>query len=191
MTLPASTQPDDVLASRARQGDHHAFESLIGRHKENLYRLVRRYVGNSDDAYDLLQDTFIAVWENLHRYDTDRSFLAWTSTIAMNKCRDFSRRQRFRRWISQLFAAEPSVETPSPAEVVEFTEGELQAEHRLRRLDQAIGALPELYKEPLILTTVGGLSQEAAAVVLNTTAKAVEMRLRRARKKLSQALHPV
>jgi len=190
VTLPASALPDETLALSAQQGDRHAFETLIGRHKDVLYRLVRRYLGNPDDAYDLLQDTFISVWENLHRYDPKRSFLAWARTIALNKCRDFSRRQRFRRWISQLFAAEPTTETPSPAEFADLAELQARQDKRLRRLDEAIASLPELYKEPLLLTTVGGLSQEAAAAVLRTTTKAVEMRLRRARQKLIEALSP-
>ena len=189
MILPTSGLSDEDLASRAQQGDRIAFEMLIGRHKQILYRLVRRYIGNSDDAYDLLQETFISVWENLHRFDASRSFLAWARTVALNKCRDFSRRHRFRRWISQLIAVEPSAATPSPAEAAELTESESQAEHRLRQLDQAIAALPALYKEALILTTVEGLSQEAAAAVLKTTTKAVEMRLRRARQKLSKSLN--
>ncbi len=190
MTLPASALPDETLALRAQQGDRQAFETLIGRHKDVLYRLVRRYLGNSDDAYDLLQDTFISVWENLHRFDSKRSFPAWARTIALNKCRDFSRRRLFRQWVSQLFAAEPTAETPSPAELADLGEAEAREGNRLRRLDAAIAALPELYKEPLLLTTVGGLSQEAAAAVLRTTTKAVEMRLRRARQKLIEALSP-
>jgi len=124
VTLPASALPDETLALSAQQGDRHAFETLIGRHKDALYRLLRRYLGNSDDAYDLLQDTFISAWENQHRYDPKRSFLAWARTIALNKCRDFSRRQRFRRWISQLFAAEPATETPSPAEFADLAEAQ-------------------------------------------------------------------
>jgi RNA polymerase sigma-70 factor (ECF subfamily) len=59
---------------------------------------------------------------------------------------------------------------------------------RLRRLDSAIAELPSFYKEPLLLTTVGGLSQEETAKQLGTTTKAVEMRIRRAKKKLNSAL---
>lgn len=190
MILPAATVPDETLAARAQQGDHLAFEALVGRHKEMLYRLVRRYLGNADDAYDLLQDTFIAVWENLHRYDPTRSFAAWARKIALNKCRDFSRKQRFRLWISQLFAAEPVSDTPSPAQVADLAELEAENQHRLQRLGEAIAALPTRYKEPLLLTTVGGLSQKAAAAVLTTSTKAVETRLRRARHELSAILNP-
>ncbi len=188
MTLPAPAPTDDSLAARAQQGDHQAFDMLIGRHKEFLYRLVRRYIGNSDDAYDLLQETFIAAWENLHRYDPQRSFIAWARTIALNKCRDFSRRRRFRRWIKQLVAVEPPSEPVSPETAADLAEAEFEKNDRLRRLDEAIAVLPALYKEPLLLTIISGLSQQATAAALKTTPKAIEMRLRRARQQLSSLL---
>ncbi len=188
MTFPADTLPDETLASRAQQGDRKAFEILVGRHKEALYRQLRRYLGNADEAYDLLQDTLISVWESLPRYDPKRSFVAWTRTIALNKCRDFSRRQRFRTWFAQILATELKTDPPSPAEHAELAETQGQQEDRLGRLDAAIAALPALYKEPLILTSFGGLSQGAAAAILGTTTKAIEMRLRRARHALAQAL---
>lgn len=167
MTLPADALPDETLASRAQQGDRKAFEMLVRRHKEALYRLLRRYLGNADEAYDLLQDTLISVWESLPRYDPKRSFFAWTRTIALNKCRDFSRRRRFRSWFSNRLAAEPTNAPLSPAEQSELTEAHVQ----------------------LILTTVDGLSQEAVAKILGTTTKAIEMRLRRARQTLADTLN--
>lgn len=190
MTLPAPAPTDETLAARAQQGDHQAFDMLIGRHKDFLYRLVRRYIGNSDDAYDLLQETFIAAWENLQRYDAQRSFIAWARTIALNKCRDFSRRQRFRRWVKQLVAVEPSTEPVSPETEAGLAEGTFVEDDRLRRLDEAIAMLPARYKEPLLLATIGGLSQQATAAALKTTPKAIEMRLRRARQQLSSLLDP-
>ena len=189
MRLPADALPDETLALRAQQGDRTAFETLIGRHKEALYRLLRRYLGDADEAYDLLQDTLISVWESLPRYDPKRSFFAWTRTIALNKCRDFSRRQRFRAWFAQILMTEPKNDPLSPAEHAELQEAHGEQNQRLRRLDAAIAALPALYKEPLVLTTVEGLSQEAVASLLGTTTKAIEMRLRRARHSLAQALN--
>lgn len=190
MTSADEGLPDETLAASAQRGDRKAFDALVARHKEPLYRLLRRYLGNADDAYDLLQDTLISVWESLPRYDPTRSFFAWTRTIALNKCRDWSRRQRFRRCFSPRFAAEQPHLSPSPAELVELNEVHVRQELRLRRLDSAIAALPASYKEPLLLTSVDGLSQQAAAMILKTTPKAVEMRLRRARLQLARLLEP-
>ncbi len=189
MTVPESAPSDEALALRAQQGDSQAFDLLVGRHKSALYRLVRRYVGDADEAYDILQDALISVWEGLHRFDSRRPFLSWARVIALNKCRDFSRRSRFRRRILEAFALEPTPGSPlAPPEQDDILSTAAQQELRLRRLDEAIAALPALYKEPLVLTTTGGLSQEATAVLLKTTTKAVEMRLRRARLKLMEAL---
>ncbi len=189
MTSPVSALPDETLAAWAQRGDRTAFDELMGRHKDAVYRFVRRYVGNSDDAYDILQDTFIAVWENLRRFDVARSFTAWTRTVALNKCRDFSRRQKFQRLFRQLYAAEPRRELPSPAHLAEASESDAQHALEKKRLDEAIVALPAFYKEALLLTTVGGLSHEAAAAILRTSTKAVEMRLRRAKQQLKDSLN--
>lgn len=191
MTLQESAPSDEALALRAQQGDRQAFNELLSRHKHVLYRVVRRYVGDADDAYDILQDTLISAWEALHRYDAKRPFLAWVRVIALNKCRDFSRRRRFRRLILEAFAAEPAAATetalPEQADAQALA---AQEDLRLQRLAEAIAELPKRYKEPLVLTTAGGLTQEATATLLKTTTKAIEMRLRRARSKLMEALNP-
>jgi RNA polymerase sigma-70 factor (ECF subfamily) len=191
VTAQESAPSDEALALRAQQGERQAFDLLIHRHKSALYRIVHRYVGDADEAYDILQDALISVWEGLYRYDVRRSFLAWTRVIALNKCRDFSRRRRFRRLILEAFAMEPAPRS-SPAPPEHADEQALKDQHdlRLNRLTEAIAALPALYKDPLVLTTAGGLSQEATAEVLQTTPKAVEMRLRRARRKLAEILNP-
>lgn len=72
--------------------------------------------------------------------------------------------------------------------IVHATDDEQTDLERLHRLDQAIAGLPAFYKEPLLLTTVGGLSNIEAAETLKTTPKAIEMRLYRARQKLNSTL---
>jgi len=176
---------DETLAARAAQGDRMAFERIVQRHKTQLFQFVRRYVGQSDDAYDVLQDTFLAAWSAAPRYDPSRSFSPWLRTIALNKCRDFGRRQAVRRLLLRARAAEPN-HVPGEWDI---TDDQANAEaNRLNRLDKAIAALPAFYKEPLLLTSVSGLSHQEAAETLKTTAKAVEMRVYRARRKLFAAL---
>lgn len=177
-------ESDAVLAARAQNGSRDAFNQLILRHKAPSYRFVRRYVGNADDAYDVLQETFLAAWLALRRYDVSRNFSAWLSTIALNKCRDFGRRQAVRSKVMRLFAILGVRDQTAP----EAAEDEVREDENMRALDAAIAALPGFYKEPLLLTTVSGLSQQETASRLRTTPKAVEMRVRRAKAKLEQAL---
>lgn len=179
---------DEQIAAAAKRGGRDAFDVLVRRHKADLYRFVRRYVGQGDDAYDILQDCFVSGWLSLDRYDPTRPFLPWLRTIALNKCRDFVRRQKVRRLILKAFAAETdSVAGVDRAEIIPDPGDEAR---RLDRLDQAISRLPGFYKEPLLLTTVSGLSHIEAAVELKTTPKAIEMRLYRARRKILEDLGP-
>lgn len=181
MTSEPETSDGDLI-SRAAAGDRAAFEIIVQRHKQPLFRFIRRYLGNRDDAYDLLQDTFVAAWTALGRFDSSRPLAPWLRTIALNKCRDFSRRQTVRRMILNLFAAEAEPQVSS--------EVSNSQDRRLDELDRAIAQLPAFYKEPLLLTAISGLSHSEAASALKTTPKAIEMRLRRARQKLAELLPP-
>lgn len=185
MTDAPETQSDEALAARAAGGERAAFDALIRRYKAPLYRIIRRHVGDADEAYDLLQESFISAWSALHRYDPSRPFAPWLHRIALNKCRDFGRRQSVRLAFLRLLAL--GANDPAPSET-ERAEEENEASVRLAKLDNAIAALPAIYKEPLLLTTVEGLSQDEAAEILQTTRKAIEMRLYRARQRLAAEL---
>jgi RNA polymerase sigma-70 factor (ECF subfamily) len=173
---------ENQLAARAQAGDARAFEALIRREKVGLYAFVRRYVGDSDQAYDLLQESLVAAWRALKRYDPERPFGAWLRRIALNKCHDHSRRARVRRLMLAAFSLEPRSRSPQGPPAPD------PREERLARLDAAIARLPAVYRDPLLLTTAGGLSHVAAAGVLGLSAKAVEMRLYRARRRLAELL---
>lgn len=180
--------PSDAdLAQRAVDGDERAFSTLVRRHKDGVYRFARRYVGDADAAYDIVQETFVAAWTALRRYDPKRSFTTWLRAIALNKCRDRGRRAAVRRLVfgdRHLESTEAVVQSdPAPD-----AEAALVAVQRLQALDRAIATLPAQLKEPLLLTQFEGLSQQEAATVLGVTAKAVETRVRRARQRLAEII---
>ena len=185
--MTADTPSDEALAASAKTGDRAAFEVLVRRHKEHLYAFLRRYIGQADDAYDVLQDCFVAAWLGLPRYDPDRRFLPWLRTIALNKARDFGRRQAVRRMVF-LIRGHEDTEDATAATGDRAREDAAARDERLSRLDRAIAGLPALYKEPLLLTVAGGLSHAETAALLKTTSKAIEMRLARARRKLLEAM---
>ncbi|HYK79672.1 MAG TPA: RNA polymerase sigma factor [Micropepsaceae bacterium] len=187
MTADASDS-DEKIAACARTGDRPAFEILVRRHKDTLYRFIRRYIGQADDAYDVLQNCFVSAWSGLARYDPSRPFLPWLRTIALNKCRDFGRRQKVRRLVLGAFAREAEAEPSTEAQERALDQDAAEARH-LAALDRVIAELPAFYKEPLLLTSVAGLSHQEAAEMLDTTPKAIEMRIYRARRKVLAALN--
>ncbi len=181
--LPA----DAELARAAAAGDERAFSHLVARHKNGLYRLLRRYLGEPDEAHEAAHEAFIAAWSALGRYDPARPFGAWLRTIAINKARDRGRRLAFRRLVfgdrrpEDLPAGSQRDPGATPAEA-------LLEKERLARLDRAIARLPRALKEPLLLTAIEGMSQMDAAAILNVTPKAIETRVYRARRALAEAL---
>ena len=181
--------PDEVrLAEGARNGDRAAYEGLVNLHKAGLYRLARQYTGNGDDAYDIVQDTFISAWLALPGFDPTRAFGPWIRTILLNKSRDFSRRRAVKKRILQWLTPSEAAHVAA-VQAEDSGDSELHGDPRLRALDKAIAVLPSRYKEPLVLTALQGLSHREAALQLGLTPKAVELRVHRARKRLQALLH--
>ena len=177
---------DEALAALAARGDERAFSQLVVRHKESLYRLLRRYTGDSDEAYEAVHETFIAAWAALGRYDAARAFGPWLRTIAINKARDRGRRMAVRRF----FFGGGEDDLASAVDPGLAADDTLQQRQVIELLDQAVARLPDALKAPLLLTAFEGLSQQEAAAILGVSAKSVETRVYRARKALAMCLDP-
>lgn len=177
---------DASLVARALQGEQNAFTALMRRHKEMLYRFVRAYVGDADESYDLVQESFVAAWSALPRFDPQRPFHVWLRRIALNKCRDWERRRAVRRF---FFTAQSLDAAGLDPPAVQATHAEA-IEPRLAALDAAIAKLPAALRAPLILTQLDGLAHKDAAALLGISSKAVETRVYRAKALLARALTP-
>ena len=178
---------DSSLARSAAAGNDRAFAALVRRHKDEIYRLLRRYTGDPDEAYEAAHEAFIAAWKALKRYDPERPFGTWLRTIAINKARDRGRRMRVRRVIfgSGGLDEAKAQSAPDPADGADTVV--LEAE-QARRLDGAIAGLPAALKEALIMTALEGLSQLDVARHLGVSVKTIETRAYRARKLLAVQL---
>lgn len=181
----ATEQDDAALVEEALAGQERSFGMLMRRHKEDLYRFIRLYVGDSGEAYDLVQEAFVAAWRNLRQYDSARPFRAWLRGIALNKCRDWGRRRKVR----QFFYFASDIETkgrhvPAP----ELTAESGEHEEQLEQLETAIATLPDGLKAPLLLAAIEGHSHKEAALILGMSAKAVEVRVYRAKQALRQKM---
>src|SRR4029453_5548381 len=111
----------------------------MGRHKGWLFRFIRRYVADRDDAYDLLQESLVSAWSALSRFDPSRPLEAWLRRIAHKKCRDRARRNAVRRAalaVLGLSNAQGAEEQSTPG-------ADLRAasDSALRRLERAIASL--------------------------------------------------
>lgn len=183
---------EHALAAAAVGGDERAFGQLMRHHKERLFRIIRRMTGDDDAALDVLQDSFVAMWRAIGRLDPERPFLAWATRIAINKARDWRRRERVRRAIRQFLpvaaAAHQSDDRPLPDQ-------QFAASRDADRVAAALDQVPAHLREPLVLTAIEGMSYAQTAEVLGISRKAVETRIARARQALARlcpdlASHP-
>ena len=173
---------EGMLAAAALRGQEDAFRALMTRHREAAYRLIRAQVDDADAALDLTQESFIAAFTYLGRYDPVRPFRFWIMRIALNKCRDWRRRRAVRRF---FFGAKPIEEGVHVADAAPGPEADAVGRQELGRVRRAIDKLPDNLRSVLLLRTVESMSQTEVAQLLGISEKAVETRLYRARMKLT------
>ena len=179
MTL---AQDDATLVGRCLVRDSQAQRALVERYRPAIWRLARNATGSAEEAFDIAQETFVAAFAALSRYDPSRPFGAWLTRIALNKCRDWSRRRAVRRLFE--FGMPDGLDAVFPDDAAlpdRIAEGRAE----LAAVSRAIADLPTRLKEVLLLRAVDGMSQAETAAQLGISEKAVETRLARAREKLS------
>ena len=189
----AHSDPDLALVEATQAGDNHAFDVLMERHQDHVFRFICRYVANETDARELAQDAFVRAYQNISRFRPGALFSTWLFQITLNLCRDRLRskahRQASRTDSLSAGSEEPDTkgipELPSPvADPASLAE----RRERMETVRQAIHELTDDLKAPFVLTVLEGLSHEDAGARLGLTAKAVEGRVHRARKSLANKL---
>ena len=91
---------DTALVDAASKGSAHAWEKLVRRYEDRIYNQGLRLTGSRSDAMDLMQEVFLGVYRNLHRFRGDAKFSSWIFRIAHNKAIDMQRRKRLMPFVS-------------------------------------------------------------------------------------------
>ncbi len=170
---------------RARKGDQEAFAELVYLYQDPVYNFCYRMLGESAEAEDATQETFLRVHRNLHRYDTNRSFKTWLLSIASNHCIDRLRKRRM-RFVS--LDDEPT----AAALALRSSDPSPESAAMQRELSDAIQALllqlDEHYRLAVIYRYWYAYSYAEIAREMGTTESAIKSRLHRARRRLSELL---
>ncbi len=189
MTSPNSPDrdtPDAELVRRALDGEERAYTLIMRRYKEVLYRYALRYLGDEDEAEDVVQNAFISAFYNLHRYNVRYKLSTWLYRITLNKCHDMARMKKARRFLQRLVPERHNALPDAQSAIAPETR--LQARDDLQALHSGIAALPPRLREAFILFCLEERSQAEAARILGISPKAVELRVYRARQKLKAML---
>ena len=168
---------------KARQGDEDAFTKLVETYQTPVYNLCYRMLGEGGSAEDASQETFWRAWQNLNRYDPQRSFITWLLSIAAHFCIDQQRKRRVSLFELDEF---PDFDIsnplePTPEKVVTLNE-EDAALHTL------INQLSPQDRAAVILKYWNDCSEEEISQMLSLTVSAVKSRLHRARRQLAEMI---
>jgi RNA polymerase sigma-70 factor (ECF subfamily) len=178
----ADADEDDALMARVGQGDQRAFARLVARHGPRAQALAHRFAGSAADAEDIVQEAFWRVWRSAERWTPGAAmFSTWLHRVVVNLCVDHDRRRRLRRFLPFADAFDPPSEEAGP-------ERALSDRDEVAALRVDILALPARQRAALLLSADGERSNAEIAKVLDTTEKAVESMLVRARRTLRARL---
>jgi RNA polymerase sigma-70 factor (ECF subfamily) len=167
-------ESDETLVERTLAGETQAFGVLVGRYQRQVYSLMRRLAGASDESADLAQDVFVRAYERLASFRAGARFFPWLYAIALNRARDWARRRR----PEQLAAADTDLESlPGPGDddpALAAGRGDLA-----QMVGKALERLPLESREMLLLRYREEMPMREIAAVFGISEAAVKMRLGR------------
>ncbi|MFQ5649658.1 MAG: RNA polymerase sigma factor [bacterium] len=178
---------DEELIERFQKGDVYAFDLIVKRYKEQLLNFVYRFVGNQEEAEDIVQETFLRVYRKRKAYKRIAKFSTWIYTIAGNLSRTELRRRKRRKLFSVTDMGfedrdyEISDEGHNPEDQVD---GIIQEEI----IQREINNLSPKFREVIILRDVQELSYEEISKIIKVPIGTVKSRVNRGRLKLQTQL---
>jgi RNA polymerase sigma-70 factor, ECF subfamily len=167
------------------------FETIYNEHKNLVYNMCLHYVLNAEDAQDITQEVFVKVYQRYHQYNEEAASLkTWICRIAINHCLDFLKSKKSKKrfgFLSALFHPD-SNELVNDAIIINHPGIETEDKEALQNLLQIIYTLPENQKTAIILSKIEDRPQKEVAEIMNTSLKAVESLLQRAKQSIQKKL---
>ncbi len=178
---------DEELIARFQQGDNYAFDLLVKRYKEPLLNFVYRFVGEREEAEDIVQETFLRLFKNKHYYREIAKFSTWIYTIAGNLAKTELRRRKRRKLlsISHFMSSDKDYDIPDEDSNPERDTNTVITD---KIIQQAIDKLSPKFKQVILLRDVQGFSYEEIAEIVGIPLGTVKSRVNRARLKLQEDL---
>jgi RNA polymerase sigma-70 factor (ECF subfamily) len=178
--LEGSPQGDAELLARHVAGDPDAFAELVRRHRDRLWAVALRTLGDREEAADALQDAFVSAFRSAHTFRGQSAVTTWLHRITVNACLDRIRRAATRRTApvaeQQSLDAlmEPHESAAAPAERAELH----------REVVAALATLPVEQRAALVLVDMQGYSVAEAAAILDVPTGTIKSRCARGRARL-------
>ena len=181
MSKPSEKETDFVLMRAIQKGDMVSFDAMVNRYKNRLMNVIGRMLSSREEAEDVIQETFVRVYQHRQSFNFQHCFSTWIYTIGLNLARnELRKRRRFKFFdISEMqgnekeFAVDPKL----PSRLPEI-------------LSDAVETLPQKYREAFLLRDIQELPYDEIAKILDVPLGTVKSRVNRARLMLREKLKP-
>ncbi|MBL4589341.1 MAG: RNA polymerase sigma factor [Alphaproteobacteria bacterium] len=163
---------DEQLITRARKGDIKAFEALVNKHYETMFKMAFKWCRNKSDAEDITQDACIKLARGLDGFKGKSAFTSWLYRLVINAGKDWYKKQN---------------RHPSNPDALEKVSAKNKSDEQVyaQQVLDAVNKLPDGEKEALLLVMSEGLSHKEAAKALGCKESTISWRIHEARKKLN------
>jgi len=181
--------PDTELIANALDGEQEAYQELLNRYQKTVFHIVVKIIRNSDDAQDLVQETFMRAFNTLASYRSEFRFSTWLCKIAANCSIDYLRKKKIK-----AYSMDKPFETKDGTVEVEIEDKGANPEETLFRkqqmisIEEAIDSLPPKYKQVIIYRHHDDKSYEEISRIMNLPIGTVKARIFRARELLKKKL---
>ncbi len=181
MESETAKQFDHDLFRRVQDGDMVAFNELVAKYRDRLMNVIGRMIPSQEESEDIVQETFLRVYQHRQSFDFKHCFSTWLYTIALNLARNELRKRKKYKFVDifdmQNAEIEIAVEAKVPTNLGPV-------------LDEVISALPDKYKTAFVLRDIEEMPYEEVAKVLDVPLGTVKSRVNRARLMLREKLQP-
>jgi RNA polymerase sigma-70 factor (ECF subfamily) len=184
----AAQQPteESSLVERARRNDARAFEVLMRRNNQRVYRVVRSVIDDATEIEDIMQHAYLQAFTHLEQYSGAAQWSTWLCRIAINEAK--ARLRKRSRFLPLEAVSEEAQVQDAPRSDAMNPEQTLAGRELTQMVEEAIDRLPELYRSVLMLREVEGMSTNDTAQVLDVEPDVVKTRLHRARAALRSSV---
>lgn len=182
--------PTQIDLEALKRRDKASFAKVLDQNSEKIYRLALKMVGNAQDAEDILQETFIKAFNNIHKFEGRSKVSTWLYRIAVNESLMVLRKRK-----DHVTEIDAEIEKDDgdviPRQIIDWCclpEKELMSSEARIHIKKAINHLSEANRATFLLRDVEGLSTRETAETLDISESAVKVRLMRARMQLREEL---
>jgi len=188
-------KPGERLLERLQQGDEEALSALFDTYGAKIYQLAFRYLRNKEDAEEIAQDVLFKVHRNVGEFRGDAALSSWIYRITFNAAMSRLRSGAYQRAQEEqrlsVASENGDMETrprSEPADWSDLADEQLFKSQLRRRMFRAILALPAIYRAPVLLRDIQGMSTEEASAMLRVKDQTLKSRLHRGRLMLRKQL---